>query len=37
MSPLHENAKKFRIKANQEAENKVVFLVNFMSKNLLKL
>lgn len=37
MSPLHENAKKFRIKANQEAENKAVFLVIFMSKKLLKL
>lgn len=37
MSPLHENAKKFRIKANQEADNKAVFLVIFMSKNLLKL
>lgn len=34
MSPLHENAKKFRIKANQEAENKAVFLVVFMLKNI---
>lgn len=37
MSPLHKNAKKFRIKASQEAENKAVFLVIFMLKNLLKL
>lgn len=34
MSPIHENAKKFRIKANQEAENKAVFLVIFMLKNI---
>lgn len=34
MSPLHENAKKFRIKVNQEAENKAVFLVIFMLKNI---
>lgn len=37
MSPFHENEKKFRIKANQEAENKAVFLVIFMSKSSLKL
>lgn len=34
MSPFHENAKKFRIKASQEAENKAVFLVIFMLKNI---